>query len=91
MSYPSEWQDFDPTPGVTKRLDTWVFDQYWKWLERDASIYKTQDKIILFFHLLGCDTAGHAAKPMSKCVSNLVAFHLATNLFECLTLNLEIT
>lgn len=51
-----------------KRLDDWVFDQYWHWLANDAPIHKTEDKLVLYFHLLGCDTIGHAAKPQSKYV-----------------------
>ncbi|XP_008204852.1 GPI ethanolamine phosphate transferase 1 isoform X1 [Nasonia vitripennis] len=65
-SYPASWQDFSNEPGATKRLDDWVFQEYSKWLANEAPAYKTEDKIIFYFHLLGCDTAGHAAKPQSK-------------------------
>lgn len=49
-----------------KRLDDWVFHEYSKWLANEAPVYKTDDKIVFYFHLLGCDTTGHAAKPQSK-------------------------
>ena len=64
-SYPSSWQDFD-TSTSTIRLDSWVFEHFLQWLNSDAKTVKVQDKIIIFFHLLGCDTAGHASKPHSK-------------------------
>ncbi|KAJ8672992.1 hypothetical protein QAD02_004253 [Eretmocerus hayati] len=65
-SYPSNWQDFSNVPEATQRLDQWVFDQYWHWLKDEAPTYKTEDKIIFYFHLLACDTSGHASKPQSK-------------------------
>ncbi|XP_014221295.1 GPI ethanolamine phosphate transferase 1-like [Trichogramma pretiosum] len=65
-SYPASWQDFNNNFDSFKRLDDWVFNEYWKWLTNEAYNYKAQDKIILFFHLLGCDTTGHSAKPQSK-------------------------
>ncbi|XP_033216192.1 GPI ethanolamine phosphate transferase 1 isoform X2 [Belonocnema kinseyi] len=64
-SYPSSWQDFD-TSTSTIRLDSWVFERFLQWLKYDANAVKDQDNIIIFFHLLGCDTAGHASKPRSK-------------------------
>ncbi|XP_015584903.1 GPI ethanolamine phosphate transferase 1 isoform X2 [Cephus cinctus] len=62
-SYPAEWEDFD---GSTIRLDSWVFERFSNWLETDAATVKNKTQIILFFHLLGCDTAGHASKPQSS-------------------------
>lgn len=67
-SYPSAWQDFDANLGnQTTRLDSWVFDAYSEWLQSSvAETVKNQNGIILFFHLLGCDTIGHAKKPHSR-------------------------
>ncbi|XP_076656590.1 GPI ethanolamine phosphate transferase 1-like isoform X3 [Halictus rubicundus] len=65
-SYPPEWQDFDIMKGQIWRLDAWVFDKYMEWLRGEADKVKHSDRIILFLHLLGCDTTGHAAKPHSR-------------------------
>ncbi|KAG9433895.1 GPI ethanolamine phosphate transferase 1 [Apis mellifera carnica] len=65
-SYPSEWQNFDIIHGKIWRLDSWVFDKYIEWLREDAYKIKNAERIILFLHLLGCDTTGHAVKPYSK-------------------------
>ncbi|KAL0130778.1 hypothetical protein PUN28_002415 [Cardiocondyla obscurior] len=68
QSYPSTWQDFDANlSNQTTRLDSWVFDAYSEWLQSSsAEKVKNQNGIILFFHLLGCDTLGHAKKPHSR-------------------------
>ncbi|XP_076164323.1 GPI ethanolamine phosphate transferase 1 isoform X2 [Ptiloglossa arizonensis] len=65
-SYPHEWQDFDIMQGQIWRLDSWVFDKYLNWLQEEAQKVKNVKRIILFLHLLGCDTTGHAAKPNSR-------------------------
>ncbi|EFN65621.1 GPI ethanolamine phosphate transferase 1 [Camponotus floridanus] len=67
-SYPSAWQDFDSNlNNQTMRLDSWVFNAYLEWLQSSvAKMLKNQNGIILFFHLLGCDTLGHAKKPHSR-------------------------
>ncbi|XP_011880603.1 PREDICTED: GPI ethanolamine phosphate transferase 1-like [Vollenhovia emeryi] len=67
-SYPSAWQDFDANlSNETTRLDSWVFDAYLEWLRTSAAeAAKSQNGVILFFHLLGCDTLGHAKKPHSR-------------------------
>ncbi|EZA60656.1 hypothetical protein DMN91_007484 [Ooceraea biroi] len=67
-SYPSAWQDFDANlNNRTMRLDSWVFNAYLEWLQSLASeTVRNQDGVILFFHLLGCDTVGHAKKPYSR-------------------------
>ncbi|XP_034936003.1 GPI ethanolamine phosphate transferase 1 [Chelonus insularis] len=62
-SYPHDWQDFDKS---SIKLDSWVFEKYFQWLKNDALELKNQSGIVLFFHLLGCDTAGHSSKPHSK-------------------------
>jgi len=67
-SYSSTWQDFNANlNNQTMRLDAWVFNTYLEWLQSSAAeTVKNQDGIILFFHLLGCDTVGHAKKPHSR-------------------------
>ncbi|XP_072767343.1 GPI ethanolamine phosphate transferase 1 [Anoplolepis gracilipes] len=67
-SYPSAWQDFDSNlNNQTMRLDSWVFIAYLEWLQSSvAETWKNQNGIILFLHLLGCDTLGHAKKPHSR-------------------------
>ncbi|CAG5106878.1 Similar to PIGN: GPI ethanolamine phosphate transferase 1 (Homo sapiens) [Cotesia congregata] len=65
-SYPAEWQDFDKASNSPITLDSWVFKKYFEWLDRDAIKIKSRKGVLLFFHLLGCDTAGHASKPHSK-------------------------
>ncbi|XP_026674612.1 GPI ethanolamine phosphate transferase 1 isoform X2 [Ceratina calcarata] len=65
-SYPAEWQNFDIAHGQIWRLDSWVFDKYVDWLRAEAHKVKDTERIVLFLHLLGCDTTGHAAKPYSK-------------------------
>ncbi|KAK2576053.1 hypothetical protein KPH14_007394 [Odynerus spinipes] len=65
-SYPSEWQDFGGLQNDTLRLDSWVFDKYLQWLEKNSHTIKHMDGIIFFLHLLGCDTIGHSQKPHSR-------------------------
>ncbi|CAL7949608.1 unnamed protein product [Xylocopa violacea] len=65
-SYPPEWQNFDIMHGQIWRLDSWVFDKYIDWLRGEAHKVKNTERIILFLHLLGCDTTGHTAKPYSR-------------------------
>ncbi|XP_043271659.1 GPI ethanolamine phosphate transferase 1 [Venturia canescens] len=65
-SYPHAWQDFDASAKSTLQLDSWVFEHFLEWLKRDANSVRDQQGVILFFHLLGCDTSGHTNKPYSK-------------------------
>ncbi|XP_048507582.1 GPI ethanolamine phosphate transferase 1-like isoform X2 [Athalia rosae] len=73
-SYPSSWQNFDGNPETITRLDSWVFQQFHEWLEDTGAKVKQLDGIILFLHLLGCDTAGHATKPHSREYSNCLIY-----------------
>ncbi|KAL6264062.1 hypothetical protein P5V15_004141 [Pogonomyrmex californicus] len=67
QSYPATWQDFDANLGnQTTRLDSWVFDAYLEWLQSSSEAVRNQNGIIFFFHLLACDTLGHAKKPHSR-------------------------
>ncbi|XP_046492367.1 GPI ethanolamine phosphate transferase 1 isoform X1 [Neodiprion pinetum] len=65
-SYPANWQDFDGNSEGIIRLDSWVFKEVYQWLTDNEPETKYLDRIILFLHLLGCDTAGHANKPYSR-------------------------
>ncbi|CAG8527508.1 10714_t:CDS:10 [Funneliformis caledonium] len=54
-----------------KDLDVWVFDQFAQLLANSSSNFKLyqqlhDDKIVIFLHLLGLDTNGHAYGPHSK-------------------------
>lgn len=67
--YPSEFEDFAASDA--SKLDTWVFDkvnEFFIEAKRNSSLDKEIKKngIILFLHLLGVDTNGHAHKPYSK-------------------------
>ena len=74
--YDADWEDFADSDA--SKLDTWVFDRVKELFNRarsDTSLAEklSQDKIILFLHLLGIDTNGHAHRPTSREVSeNLV-------------------
>lgn len=61
--------------GQIWRLDSWVFDKYLNWLREEARKIKDADRIILFLHLLGCDTTGHAAKPYSRYLKAIDSVH----------------
>ncbi|XP_077982914.1 GPI ethanolamine phosphate transferase 1-like [Glandiceps talaboti] len=68
-TYPAESEDF--AGSDLAKLDLWVFDQVEKML-KDAKSNKSlksqleSEKIVLFLHLLGIDTNGHAHKPFSE-------------------------
>ena len=54
-----------------KGLDIWVFDQFAQLLANSSSnpkLYQQlhEDQIVIFLHLLGLDTNGHAYGPNSK-------------------------
>nr|BAD27634.1 putative phosphatidylinositolglycan class N short form [Oryza sativa Japonica Group] len=58
-------------------LDHWSFDQFQGLLNRsfeDAKLRQLllQDKLVIFLHLLGCDTNGHAHRPYSNIYLNNV-------------------
>ena len=67
--YGADLEDFADSDA--SKLDTWVFDRVKEFFDRartDASLAEklSQDKIILFLHLLGIDINGHAHRPTSK-------------------------
>ncbi|KAL8809872.1 MAG: hypothetical protein Q9200_003055, partial [Gallowayella weberi] len=67
-TYGEEFEDFSKDATL---LDTWVFDKV-KSLFASASTNSTldaalrKDKNVLFLHLLGLDTTGHAYRPYSR-------------------------
>lgn len=58
-------------------LDEWSFDQFQSLLNRSKEDPKLrglllQDNLVIFLHLLGCDSNGHAHKPYSSIYLNNV-------------------
>lgn len=73
-SYPHEFEDFATDASF---LDQWSFDQFHSLLNRsydDPNLRQLllQDKLVIFLHLLGCDTNGHAHRPYSSIYLNNV-------------------
>ncbi|XP_063971785.1 GPI ethanolamine phosphate transferase 1-like isoform X2 [Lytechinus pictus] len=67
-TYPPESEDFADSDA--SKLDTWVFDKVKEFLtesKEDPSLRSklNSNRVILFLHLLGIDTNGHAHKPYS--------------------------
>ncbi|URE33789.1 Phosphatidylinositolglycan class N (PIG-N) [Musa troglodytarum] len=67
-TYPHEYEDFASDASF---LDQWSFDQFHSLLNRSRDDHKLrqmllQDKLVIFLHLLGCDTNGHAHRPYSS-------------------------
>ncbi|XP_038142671.1 GPI ethanolamine phosphate transferase 1 [Cyprinodon tularosa] len=68
-TYPAEDEDFASKDA--SRLDSWVFSQvksFFQAAKSNSTLKATllEDKNILFLHLLGIDTNGHAHRPMSR-------------------------
>ncbi|XBH78559.1 hypothetical protein VPH35_104761 [Triticum aestivum] len=73
-SYPHEYEDFATDASF---LDHWSFDQFEGLLNRSLDDVKLrqlllQDKLVIFLHLLGCDSNGHAHRPYSSIYLNNV-------------------
>ncbi|XP_073100808.1 uncharacterized protein [Elaeis guineensis] len=73
-SYHPDFQDFATDASF---LDHWSFDQFRSLVNRsydDPKLRKLllQDKLVIFLHLLGCDTNGHAHRPYSSIYLNNV-------------------
>jgi phosphatidylinositol glycan class N len=71
--YDAIWEDF--ADADASKLDWWVFDKVSNFFETaktdaDLSGRLAGDKIVLFLHLLGIDTNGHAHRPTSKEVAD---------------------
>ncbi|KAG2392190.1 hypothetical protein C9374_012442 [Naegleria lovaniensis] len=61
-NYPPEMEDFAMHDKTT--LDRWVFDKFEQLISHNETVQNklNQDKVIIFLHLLGIDTSGHAYK-----------------------------
>ncbi|XP_022879422.1 GPI ethanolamine phosphate transferase 1 [Olea europaea var. sylvestris] len=73
-SYPHEYEDFATDASF---LDEWSLDQFQNLLNRsneDAHLKQLlhQDNLVIFLHLLGCDSNGHAHRPYSSIYLNNV-------------------
>ncbi|CAN6279002.1 unnamed protein product [Urochloa humidicola] len=73
-TYPHEYEDFATDASF---LDHWSFDQFQGLLNKSFHDIKLrqlllQDKLVIFLHLLGCDTNGHAHRPYSSIYLNNV-------------------
>eukprot|EP00249_Psilotum_nudum_P011587 c23256_g1_i4 orf=166-2523(+) len=72
QSYPHEYEDFSRDASF---LDEWSFDQFQLFLNHskaDPELQKKlgEDGLVIFLHLLGCDTNGHAHRPHSSIYLN---------------------
>lgn len=73
-SYPHEFEDFATDASF---LDEWSFDQFQSLLNKSNEDPKLkqlllQDNLVVFLHLLGCDSNGHAHRPYSSIYLNNV-------------------
>lgn len=73
-SYPHEFEDFASDGSF---LDEWSFDQFQSLLngsKEDQNLQSLlhQDNIVVFLHLMGCDSNGHAYRPFSSTYLNNV-------------------
>lgn len=71
-SYPHEYEDFAADASF---LDEWSFDHFRSLLNQSNENLQLkqllhQDKLVIFLHLLGCDTNGHAHRPYSSIYFN---------------------
>lgn len=66
-SYTNEEVDFSGRTN-TSWVDEWVFNKFDKFLANSSNVeyLRKNDKVVIFLHLLGLDTAGHIYKPNSK-------------------------
>lgn len=70
-SYPKTFEEFSGKKGSAARLSLWSFERFKKFLteaqSNEANMRKLKkEKLIIFLHLLGIDTAGHSDKPHSE-------------------------
>ncbi|CAA0828488.1 Unknown protein [Striga hermonthica] len=85
-SYPHEYEDFATDASF---LDEWSLDQFQSLLNRSNDDTKLkhllqQDNIVIFLHLLGCDSNGHAHRPYSPVYLNNVKVvdHIAERVYN---------
>lgn len=74
-SYTNEEVDFSGRTN-TSWVDEWVFNRFDQFLTNSSNVQslRTNDKTVLFLHLLGLDTAGHIHKPNSKHFNENLAY-----------------
>ncbi|MCO5610597.1 hypothetical protein L7F22_064836 [Adiantum nelumboides] len=73
-SYPHEFEDFATDASF---LDEWSFERTRELLNQSKTDLELQkvlngDQLVIFLHLLGCDTNGHAHRPFSTIYLNNV-------------------
>ncbi|KAL3624208.1 hypothetical protein CASFOL_033024 [Castilleja foliolosa] len=85
-SYPHEYEDFATDASF---LDEWSLDQFQNLLNRSNDDPKLkqllqQDNLVIFLHLLGCDSNGHAHRPYSPVYLNNVKVvdHIAERVYN---------
>ncbi|CAI9111088.1 OLC1v1011224C1 [Oldenlandia corymbosa var. corymbosa] len=85
-SYPHDYEDFATDASF---LDEWSFDQFKSLLNRSNEDPKLkqlllQDNLVIFLHLLGCDSNGHAHRPYSSIYLNNVKVvdHIAERVYN---------
>ncbi|OMO59862.1 Sulfatase [Corchorus capsularis] len=87
-TYPHEFEDFATDASF---LDEWSFEQFKSLLNKsneDPKLKKQlqQDNLVIFLHLLGCDSNGHAHRPFSSIYLNNVKVvdHIAERVYNLL-------
>ncbi|KAI4351498.1 hypothetical protein L6164_005864 [Bauhinia variegata] len=87
-TYPHEFEDFATDASF---LDKWSLDQFQSLLNRSREDSKLkelllQDNLVIFLHLLGCDSNGHAHRPYSSIYLNNVKVvdHVAESVYNLL-------
>ncbi|KAF1860089.1 hypothetical protein Lal_00027942 [Lupinus albus] len=85
-SYPHEFEDFATDASF---LDMWSLDQFRSLLNRSNEDSKLKellqmDNLVVFLHLLGCDSNGHAHRPFSSIYLNNVKVvdHVAESVYN---------
>ncbi|XP_057437272.1 GPI ethanolamine phosphate transferase 1 isoform X1 [Lotus japonicus] len=87
-TYPHEFEDFATDASF---LDMWSLDKFQSLLNRSSEDPKLkellqQDNLVVFLHLLGCDSNGHAHRPFSSIYLNNVKVvdHVAESVYNLL-------
>ncbi|KAK2647549.1 hypothetical protein Ddye_015038 [Dipteronia dyeriana] len=87
-TYPHDFEDFATDASF---LDEWSFDQLQSLFNRSNQDPKVkelllQDNLVIFLHLLGCDSNGHAHRPFSSIYLNNVKVvdHIAERVYSLL-------
>ncbi|GAU13038.1 hypothetical protein TSUD_173380 [Trifolium subterraneum] len=85
-TYPHEFEDFATDASF---LDLWSLDQFQSLLNRSKEDPKLkellqQENLVVFLHLLGCDSNGHAHRPFSSIYLNNVKVvdHVAESVYN---------